>query len=100
LGTNPDSQTSDRGEQPPPPKGSIPTASRTFDNRTPYEVMVLLTGAVVRRISLPAGTSKAVEIPAGLYKVAARLLAPDFPPLFGVQEYIAGHDYKSDFVIQ
>jgi len=80
--------------------GSLPNVTRIFDNRTPYVVTLLLTGPVKRRISLPAGASEKIVMPAGRYKVAARLLAPDFPPLFGVQEYVAGHDYRSEFVVQ
>jgi hypothetical protein len=73
---------------------------RILDNRTAYVLIVLLTGPVNKRSVLPAGTKQTFEIPPGRYKVAARLLAPDFPPLFGVQEYVSGHDYKSDFVIE
>jgi len=74
--------------------------SRTFNNQTAYVLIVLLTGPVNTRIVVPAATKRTIEIPAGRYKVAARLLAPDFPPLFGVEEYVSSHDYKSQFVIQ
>lgn len=80
--------------------GSVWKVSRTLDNRTGYELVVLITGPVDKKIVLAAGTKQVFEIPPGRYKVAARLLAPDFPPLFGVQEYVSGHDYKSDFVIE
>jgi tetratricopeptide (TPR) repeat protein len=80
--------------------GDGSNVSRTLDNKTPYILTVLLTGPIDKRIVLPAGTKQTFEIPPGRYKVAAQLLAPDFPPLFGVQEYVSGHDYKSDFVIE
>jgi Carboxypeptidase regulatory-like domain len=80
--------------------GSSSNASWSFENKTPYILVVLLSGPVEKRIALPAGSKQTLDIPSGKYKVAARLLAPDFPPLFGVQEYVSGHDYKSDFVIQ
>jgi len=79
---------------------SRPGASWTLDNRTAYFLVILLTGPIVKRIVVPSGAKKTCEMPAGRYKVLARLIAPEFPPLFDIQEYASGHEYKSDFVIE
>jgi hypothetical protein len=59
-----------------------------------------MTGPTDQRVVVPAGMQKDLTIPAGRYKVVARLLAPGFSPMFAEEEYTPGYMYKSDFVSQ
>ncbi len=59
-------------------------------------MLIALTGPIDKLLFVPAGAKVSFEIPAGRYKVAAELLAPEFSPFFAVQEYTLGHEYKSD----
>lgn len=70
-----------------------------IDNATPFSLTVQITGSVNQEVILPSGTSRAMTIPIGVYKMAAHVPA-DVLPYFGTQIYEADHDYQSHFYIE
>jgi peptidyl-prolyl cis-trans isomerase A (cyclophilin A) len=77
--------------------GSI---NRKIENGTSYTLTVLFAGPVERKITLAAGQTGELVLPAGNYKVAAHVTAPNVLPFFGTQSYSSGQEYTSHFYIQ
>jgi len=72
----------------------------SIENRTAYELTVLVAGPVERSITVPAGGYENVILPAGNYRVVGKVSAPNVVPFFGAQSYADGISYRESFYIQ
>lgn len=75
-------------------------SSISIDNRTAYELTVLLAGPIERSLAVSAGGSQTVELPPGNYRVVGKVNAPNVLPFFGSQTYATGTSYSESFYIK
>lgn len=73
---------------------------RSVENGTSYTLRILLSGPVNRELRLAPGQRQSLTLPAGAYRVAAHLTAPNVLPFYGEQTYESGAQYESKFYIQ
>jgi hypothetical protein len=88
-----------------PPAQSIGSAgtgqpSLSIENRTAYELTVLMAGPVEKSLVIPAGSSQNVLVPPGSYRILGRVKAASVLPFFGTQDYANGGAYRESFYIK
>jgi hypothetical protein len=72
----------------------------SIENRTEYELTVLMAGPAEESISLEPGATRSVDLTPGSYRVVGRVNASNVLPFAGTASYSAGTSYSSVFYIQ
>lgn len=76
------------------------TARRIIRNDTAYALHLFMSGPADRKLDLPPGGSSMIDLPAGSYRVAARVDASNVKPFYGVQILESGIEYTSQFFVK
>jgi hypothetical protein len=74
--------------------------SLSIQNKTAYELTVLMAGAVEKSLVISAGGSQNVVVPAGTYRILGRVKAANVLPFYGTQDYASGGSYRESFYIK
>jgi len=88
----------------PPPQattsGVSGQTSISIENRTAYELTVMVAGPIERSLTVSAGGFQTVALPPGNYRVVGRVSASNVLPFFGTQSYAIATSYRESFYIQ
>jgi hypothetical protein len=69
----------------------------SIENRTQYELTVLMAGPAEESISLEPGAVRSVDLAPGSYRVVGRVNSSNVLPFAGTNSYSAGMSYSSVF---
>jgi hypothetical protein len=81
-------------------RGASGRSTLSIENRTDYELTVLMAGPVEESISVEPGATQTRDLPAGSYRVLGRVKASNVLPFVGTHSYSAGTSYSSAFYVQ
>lgn len=73
--------------------------AQVVENATAYELRVLFSGPVDQEFVIQPGATQRIALPAGEYRVAAKVSNPTVLPYYGTQSYDGG-SYSSRFYIR
>jgi hypothetical protein len=80
--------------------GASGRSTLSIENRTQYELTVLMAGPAEESISLEPGAVRSVDLAPGSYRVMGRVNASHVLPFAGTNSYSAGMSYSSVFYVQ